>query len=177
MDHQTFINIFKVRFEKTRFLHNDVQFQTIETILNTHPNILKTMIKMEETDGEPNIVTYLDALYVVDCSKETPVGRRNLCFDKDARLSRKKFPPVSSAEELALEMGVRIVDVDMYRYMQTLMDIDLKTSSWLETSSSIRKLGGALFGDKRYNETFIYHNGADSYYGVRGFRGYVKLPV
>ena len=177
MDYQTFINVLKVRFEKTRFLHHDVQFQTIETILNTHPHILETMIKMEETEGEPNIIIYHNALYAVDCSKETPLGRRNVCFDKEARLSRKKFPPSTSAEETALDIGIHLIDESMYRYLQSLIDIDLKTSSWLETPLAIRKLGGALFGDKRYNQTFIYHNGADSYYGVRGFRGYIKLPI
>lgn len=132
------------------------------------------LLWMDETGGQPTIIKYKGDLLIVDLSKESP-NRRNLCYDKDARLSRKKFPPKSSVLELCFEKKVNLVDEDLYRHMQTLKPLDMKTSTWIKTPDTIRKNGGAIFCDCRYDEVFTYHNGADSYYSSRGFRAYIKL--
>lgn len=163
------------RFTKHMHRHPHTHFDEIKNILSSNPSMLKTVSHMEETHGEPDVALIDGVLYYVDFSKETPEGRRNLCYDETARLSRKKFPPESSAEKVAQQMGISLLDETMYQLLQNMESFDLKTSSWLKTPDPVRSLGGALFGDKRYNRTFIYHNGADSYYGVRGFRGYIKI--
>lgn len=130
---------------------------------------------MEQSGGEPDVVVLEDKLYVIDMVKESPKLRGSLCYDKEARLSRKNFPPASSSLEMAASLGITVLDERMYVKLQDIEDVDLKTSSWILTYEKLRSLGGALFGDKRYQRTFIYHNGADSYYGSRGFRGYITL--
>lgn len=130
---------------------------------------------MEASDGEVIVLEFNDDVYFVDGYQETPKSRANVCFDLAARCARKKFSPQSSAQEMVSAMGTSLVSVAMYQHLQSLMDVDCKTSSWLQTPASIRQLNGALFGDKRYNTTFIYHNGADAHYGVRGFRSYIKI--
>jgi hypothetical protein len=133
---------------------------------------------MERTDGEPDVVGYekkTDEYHFADCSTESPKGRRSLCYDRDALNSRKEHKPVNSAIDLANEIGIEILNEEQYRELQTLGNFDLKTSSWVKTPEEIRKLGGAIFCDRRYNNVFLYHNGAESYYAARGFRGVLKV--
>ncbi len=133
---------------------------------------------MERTGGEPDVVDYDQATgeYIFfDCSAQSPDDRRNVCYDREALEGRKKFPPKESAMNMAASMGIELLTEDQYRALQKLGKFDTKTSSWLKTPADIRKLGGAIFGDRRYNTVFIYHNGADSYYGARGFRGVLRV--
>jgi hypothetical protein len=133
---------------------------------------------MEETGGEPDVVGIdkdTGEFIFYDCSPESPKGRRSVCFDRQALESRKKFKPKTSAEEMAKEMGVDVLTENQYFELQKLGEFDTKTSSWLKTPDEVRKLGGAIFGDNRFGRVFIYHNGAESYYGARGFRGVLKL--
>ena len=133
---------------------------------------------MERTGGEPDVVGYdeaSDEYIFVDCSKETPKERRKVCYDRAALEARKKHKPENSAIDMAKELGIELLTEEEYRYLQTLGEFDLKTSSWIQTPAEIRELGGALFCDRRYNHVFVYHNGADSYYSVRGFRGSLKV--
>lgn len=164
----TFIDTLKQRFYQHMLRHEGVVFED----LIIEP-ILDTLLKMEQTGGEVDVFLYNGITYFVDFSKETP-NRRSICYDKEARVNRKQNAPLSSALEMAEEIGVTLLDEAMYLSIQEKENLDLKTSSWLLTPKEIRSLGGALFGDKRYNHTFIYHNGADSYYGTRGFRGYIR---
>lgn len=162
----------KTRFEKNKHRHEGLLFEEIQDQLITY---LDTILKMEQSGGEPDVVVLDQKMYVIDMVKETPKGRVSLCYDKEARLARKNFPPISSALEMASSIGINMIDESMYLKLQAIEDFDLKTSSWILTDQRLRSLGGALFGDKRYQRTFIYHNGADSYYGSRGFRGYIIL--
>ena len=162
----------KTRFEKNKHRHEGLLFEEIQDQLITY---LDTILKMEQSGGEPDVVVLDQKMYVIDMVKETPKGRVSLCYDKEARLGRKNFPPISSALEMAASLGIAMIDESMYLKLQAIEDFDLKTSSWILTDQRLRSLGGALFGDKRYQRTFIYHNGADSYYGSRGFRGYIIL--
>ena len=130
---------------------------------------------MEESGGEPDVIAFLSGLAVVDCAKEAPAGRRSVCYDQAARLKRKKLPPENSAKELAEEHGLSLLDAADYRQLQALGDFDLKTSCWIQTPAPIRDKGGARFAEKRYGSAFVYHNGADSYYKVRGFRCKLSL--
>ena len=130
---------------------------------------------MEETGGVPDCVELNKILYYIDMSKETPSDRRSLCYDKEARIKRKKFSPQSSVEEMAGTIGIKILDEEMYLNLQNIEPLDLKSSSWIKTNMEIRTLKGTLFGDRRFNRTFIYHNSAESYYKDRGFRGYIIL--
>jgi hypothetical protein len=162
----------KTRFEKNKHRHEGLLFEEIQDRLITY---LDTILKMEQSGGEPDVVVLDQKMYVIDMVKETPKGRVSLCYDKKARLARKNSPPISSALEMAASLGIAMIDESMYLKLQAIEDFDLKTSSWILTDQRLRSLGGALFGDKRYQRTFIYHNGADSYYGSRGFRGYLIL--
>lgn len=175
MDYTSFIDLLQKRFEAHMHRHSNIQFSEIKSILLINRDLLDVIYRMEDTGGEPDVVTYENKIYYADFSKESPLGRRNVCYDEKARLSRKKFPPESSALKKALEIGIELLDEDMYHALQKIEPFDLKTSSWIKTPEMIRKLGGALTGDHRYQRTFIYHNGADSYYGVRGFRGYIEI--
>ncbi|BCR36257.1 DUF4256 domain-containing protein [Mariniplasma anaerobium] len=167
------LKVLKERFEKHVKRHQTVSWDDILSHLSE--DHIYSIYHMELTGGQPDAVCFENNLFFVDMAKETPKDRRSICYDKKARLGRKKFPPKTSVLEMAEEMKIEVLDKDMYMKLQEIEDIDLKTSSWIKTPENIRKLGGALYGDKRYNETFIYHNGADSYYGVRGFRGYIKI--
>ena len=161
------------RFEK---ITHSFSFSDVEKRLNDKN--IKSLIKMEETGGEPTVVYYdneLDKYFIFDASIDSPIGRRSLCFDDLALNSRKKFKPDGSALGMANDFGIEILNEDDYRLLQSFINVDLKTSSWVATPEDIRKLGGALFGDKRYNQVFIYHNGADSYYESRGFRGKIGI--
>lgn len=168
----------KTRFEKYPHRHVNIRFEEVETRLNQHSDKLWSLFEMERTEGEPDVVAVdkeSGEITFFDCSPETPKGRRNVCYDQAALESRKQYKPATSAMDMANEMGIEILTEEQYHYLQTLGNFDTKTSSWLKTPASIRKLGGAIFGDKRYDHVFIYHNGADSYYGVRGFRGCIRV--
>lgn len=175
MDKTAFLKILKDRFNKHEYRHRGVIWDIVEAKLTSNETILNTLFKMEETKGEPDLVIIDSEMLYVDFSKETPKGRTSICYDQKARLSRKKLAPESSALEMAEEIGISVLDEKLYQAIQKIEELDLKTSSWLKTADDIRSLGGAIFGDRRYQRTFIYHNGADSYYGSRGFRGYIYL--
>ncbi len=168
----------KSRFQANQHRHAGISWDTVEARLRTHVPKLWSLYMMEKTGGEPDVFT-LDAstgeVLFYDFSAETPLGRRNFCYDRAAWDSRKENKPESSAMEKAENMGVTMLNEDEYRALQALGEFDRKTSSWIETPAAIRALGGALFCDRRYNHVFTYHNGAESYYGVRGFRA--KLSV
>jgi len=167
-----------VRFEKNMHRHKSIEWENVKVKLDSNPKKLWSLNQMDLTDGEPDVVGYdeIKNEYVFyDCSKETPKGRRSVCYDNEALESRKQHKPQNSAIGMANYMGIEILSEEEYRYLQTLGEFDTKTSSWLKTPAEIRKLGGAIFGDFRYNNVFIYHNGADSYYGVRGFRGSLRI--
>ena len=172
------IEILRKRFEEKMDRHPDLNWDDVTTRLQGDANSLETLKRMEETGGEPDTIGIDEAtgkLIFCDCSKETPGSRRSLCYDEEALMKRKKNPPAGSAEAQAKEIGVELMNEELYRRLQTLGEFDLKTSSWIETPDSIRKLGGALFCERRYGAVFTFHNGADSYYSVRGWRGYVLI--
>ena len=156
-------------------------FRQVQDALEKYSEIYQSIQWMEETGGEPDVVSSLaedeSTIVIADCSKEAPAGRRSVCYDETARLGRKKNAPADSAMELAQRHGVILLDEKDYRLLQQTGDFDQKTSCWLLTPERIRSKGGTLFGEKRYSELFIYHNGADSYYQVRGFRTKLILPV
>jgi hypothetical protein len=172
------LSVLKARFEKHMNRHKEVEWAQVEAHLESHPEKLWSLYEMERTGGEPDVVGY-DAQtgqYVFcDCSPESPKGRRSLCYDGDALRSRKEHKPENSALDMAEEMGIELLSEEQYRELQALGPFDTKTSSWIKTPDDIRKLGGAIFGDYRYGRVFIYHNGAESYYGSRGFRGLLKI--
>ncbi len=166
------------RFHENPGRHPDLDWQDAEKRLREHPEALGILKRMEESGGEPDTIGFDDEtgkLIFCDCSKESPEGRRSLCYDDEAHRKRKKNPPADSAVHQAREMGVRLMTEAMYRRLQMLDEFDLKTSSWIETPDAIRRLGGALFCERRYGAVFTFHNGADSYYSVRGWRGYLLV--
>ncbi|ADC51533.1 hypothetical protein BpOF4_17460 [Alkalihalophilus pseudofirmus OF4] len=168
----------KKRFEKHMNRHEGMEWDAVQAKIDAHPDKLWTLFQMEETEGEPDVVAYdaeADEYIFYDCSKESPKGRRSVCYDREALESRKKYKPETSAIDLAAELGIDLLTEEEYRYLQTLGEFDKKTSSWVMTPSHIRDLGGALFCDRRYDTIFVYHNGADSYFGARGFRGSVRI--
>jgi hypothetical protein len=172
------LKILKDRFEAHRERHPDISWDRVEIRINENSKALESLAAMEATGGEPDVTginPVTNQIVFMDCSPESPVGRRNLCYDQQALESRKSAKPRGSAWGIAKDMGIEILTEDHYRQLQQLGSFDLKTSSWISTPESIRKLGGALFGDRRYDAVFIYHNGAESYYGVRGFRGMIKI--
>lgn len=172
------IKILKNRFEENMKRHKILEWNLIEDKLLSNPDKLWSLIEMERTGGEPDAVAYDESAneYIFyDCSLESPIGRRNLCYDKEALESRKENKPVGSALGLAEEMGIEILTEEQYRELQQLGEFDKKTSSWVKTPDDVRKLGGAVFCDLRYGKVFLYHNGASSYYGVRGFRGCLRV--
>ncbi|MCA0447960.1 MAG: DUF4256 domain-containing protein [Bacteroidetes bacterium] len=172
------ISVLKDRFEKNRKRHQNLDWTKIEKKLKFSPEKLWSLSEMERTGGEPDVVgldnTTGEYLFF-DCSAESPAGRRSLCFDKKALDSRKENKPQNSAQDLATEIGVELLSEAQYRELQKLGNFDLKTSSWVKTPDEIRKLGGALFCDRRYDTVFVYHNGAESYYAARGFRGLLRV--
>lgn len=169
--------ILEKRFAKFPERHVGLMWESIEQALRKSSKQLKVLLEMERTGGEPDVVGVKEEGYLFyECSAETPKGRRSYCYDEKARLARKKFPPANSAQAFAKEKGFTLLTESEYAYLQTIGDFDLKTSSWLATPEDVRALGGALFGDKRYGRTFTYHNGADSYYSSRGFRGKIVIP-
>ncbi|OOG80763.1 hypothetical protein B0E42_26395 [Pseudomonas sp. A25(2017)] len=172
------IQTLKTRFEKNLNRHPDILWADVQAKLETNPNALKSLQAMEATGGEPDVIG-LDpktgAVTFCDCAKESPTGRRSLCYDRAALDARKENKPKGSAVEMAEEMGIALLTEDQYRALQTLGEFDAKTSSWLATPSALRSLDGAIFGDYRYGRVFIYHNGVQSYYAARGFRGVLQV--
>lgn len=176
------IQILKVRFVKHSDRHKSIAWSDIQEKLEkcklTNSKKLISLLEMERTGGEPDVIgkdTTTGEYIFVDCSKESPIGRRSACYDREALDTRKEHKPENNALEMAVEMGIEILSEEDYRELQKLGDFDCKTSSWIKTPNEIRKLGGALFADFRFNQVFIYHNGASSYYGARGFRGLLKV--
>ncbi len=172
------IDTLKNRFAKNMHRHQSIDFSKVIAKLDANPAKLNSLYQMEQSGGEPDIVDYNpqnDEYIFFDCSAESPKNRRSLCYDSEALDKRKENKPSGSALALANEMGIDILDEDQYRYLQNLDNFDTKTSSWIKTPESIRKLGGALFCDRRYNHVFVYHNGAESYYAARGFRACLKI--
>lgn len=167
------LNALESRFNSHMERHQNISFQDIADKLNDTQ--LTALYNMEATEGEPDVIEIDSELYFADCSKESPKGRRSVCYDRAALEARKKYKPENSAVDLAKEIGIDILTEKDYRQLQEFGDFDLKSSSWVKTPDEIRNLGGALFCDKRYNTVFLYHNGADSYYGARGFRGKLKI--
>ena len=164
------LEILKTRFLEHRNLHPGLEWSEVEHRLREAPAAIAVLQKMEESGGEPDILVMNGHILLCDCAKESPAGRRSLCYDREARLSRKKNTPAGSAVEEAERMGARLMTEAEYRHLQTLGEFDLKTSSWVQTPEEVRRLGGAIFCERRYGTVFTFHNGADSYYGVRGFR-------
>jgi len=168
------IMLLKMRFEKHINRHKDVEWEKVEAKLKANPSKLAILFTMEETGGEPDVVDYnrkTDEYTFFDCSEESPKGRRSYCYDHKALEARKENKPKNSCSNLASAMGITLLSETQYRALQQLGQFDTKTSSWIETPNEIRTLGGAIFGDYRYGTVFIYHNGAESYYAARGFRG------
>ena len=172
------ITILKERFSKNMGRHPEIEWSTVEAKLEASPEKLKTLYEMERTGGEPDVVGYdekTNEFIFCDCAPESPIGRRSICYDRKALDSRKKNKPSGNAIEMASSIGIEILTEGQYRELQELGDFDQKTSSWVKTPAGIRNLGGALFCDHRYDQVFVYHNGAESYYAARGFRGRLKV--
>lgn len=176
--HKELLKILKIRFEKNINRHKDVEWNKVEAKLEANPEKLWSLNEMERTGGEPDVVgrdKKTDEYIFYDCSAESPKERKSLCYDREALNARKEFKPKDSAVDMAAAMCVELLTEEQYRELQQLGKFDLKTSSWVQTPSAIRKLGGAIFCDRRYNHVFTYHNGADSYYAARGFRGSLRV--
>ncbi len=172
------LNILKKRFEKNMSRHQGLEWAKIQAKLEANDAKLWSLDEMERTAGEPDVIGYdaqTDEFIFVDCSAESPKGRRSLCYDLEAWESRKEYKPTNNVLDVASEMGIKLLNEEQYRTLQSLGKFDTKTSSWLATPAEIRKLGGAIFGDFRYGQVFIYHNGAESYYAARGFRGALRV--
>jgi hypothetical protein len=168
----------KARFEKNANRHSGLEWAKLQTKLEASAEKCWSLNEMEKTGGEPDVVGQdkkTGEYIFYDCAAESPDGRRSLCYDREALDARKKDKPKSNAVEMAAAMGIELLTEEQYRELQKLGDFDTKTSSWVKTPSAVRKLGGALFCDRRYNTVFLYHNGAESYYAGRGFRGWLRV--
>jgi hypothetical protein len=182
---EALLKTLKGRFEKNMNRHKSIEWSKVQAKLEANSDALWSLYEMERTGGEPDVVDIdaktmgltsgKQAYFFIDCSAESPAGRRSICYDREALDSRKEHKPKNSAMEMAAAMGIEILSEEQYRELQKRGSFDTKTSSWIQTPPAIRKLGGALFCDCRYDHVFVYHNGADSYYAARGFRGFVKL--
>lgn len=172
------LKILKARFEKNMDRHKGLAWAEVESRLQANAEKLWSVGEMERTDGEPDVVgrdKKTGEYIFYDCAAESPKGRRSLCYDREALDSRKENKPKGSATDLAAAMGVELLTEEQYRELQSLGEFDTKTSSWVRTPSAVRELGGALFCDRRFNTVFVYHNGAESYYAARGFRGSLRV--
>ena len=170
--------VLKVRFEENMNRHQNLEWSKVQANLEANPEKFWSLGEMEKTGGEPDVVGFdkKTGEYVFyDCSAESPKDRRSVCYDREALESRKQHKPKDNAVDMAAAMGIEILTEEQYREMQTLGDFDAKTSSWVKTPVDIRNLGGALFCDRRYGKVFVYHNGAESYYAARGFRGSLRI--
>ena len=172
------IKTLQARFAKNMRRHEGIDWSSVQMKLEANSEKLQTIYEMELTGGEPDVIAYDEKtgefLYC-DCSPESPIGRRSICYDREALDSRKENKPKANAIEMAASIGIEILTEQQYRELQELGEFDRKTSSWVQTPAKIRALGGALFCDRRYDQVFVYHNGAESYYAARGFRGWVKV--
>ena len=172
------LHTLKIRFEKNMHRHKGITWDKVQAKLEASPGKLWSLDDMEVTGGEPDVVGYdkkTGEYIFYDCAAESPKDRRSICYDGEALASRKEHKPKNSAIDMAREMGIELLTEEEYRELQTLGRFDTKTSSWVKTPPAIRKLGGALFCDRRYDHVFVYHNGAESYYAARGFRGSLRV--
>lgn len=175
---ESLLHVLKERFERNMARHKGLKWSAVEARLKSHGDKLWSLQEMESTGGEPDVIGQdkkTGQFIFCDCSPESPKGRRSVCYDRQALNARKEHKPKNSAMDLAKEMGIEMLTEELYQELQTLGDFDLKTSSWVLTPPAVRKLGGAIFCDRRYDRVFTYHNGAESYYAVRGFRGVLKI--
>ncbi len=176
--HKELLNVLKVRFEKNMNRHKGIEWEKVLAKLEANTEKLWSLHEMERTGGEPDVIGHdksTNEYIFYDCSAESPKSRRSLCYDREALESRKEHKPENNAVDLAAAMGIELLTEEQYRELQKLGNFDLKTSSWVKTPAEIRKLGGAIFCDRRYNHVFVYHNGAESYYGARAFRGSLRV--
>lgn len=172
------ITTLKARFEKNMKRHKGIEWAKVQAKLEANPGKLWSLNEMEKTGGEPDVIGYdkkTGEYIFYDCSAESPKGRRSICYDREAWDSRKENKPENTAMDMATDMGIELLTEEQYRELQKLGNFDTKTSSWVKTPSEIRKLGGAVFCDRRYDTVFLYHNGAESYYAARGFRGLLRV--
>ncbi|HMR82807.1 MAG TPA: DUF4256 domain-containing protein [Niabella sp.] len=172
------LKLLKTRFEKHNSRHKGIEWAKVQAKLEGNAEKLWSLNEMEDTGGEPDVVGYdkkTGEYIFYDCAAESPKGRRSVCYDREGWESRKEHRPENNAVDMAAEMGIELLTEEEYRHLQTLGNFDTKTSSWLKTPDEVREMGGAIFGDFRFGRVFIYHNGAQSYYGVRGFRGSLKV--
>jgi hypothetical protein len=172
------LQVLKDRFEKNMHRHQGIAWVEVQARLENNPAALNSLQAMEETGGEPDVIGQDEGsgcFTFCDCSIESPIGRRSICYDHEALNARKEHKPKNSAVEMAAAMGIELLTEEQYRALQMLGEFDTKTSSWIATPRDIRALGGALFCDRRYGKVFVYHNGAQSYYAARGFRGSLRV--
>ena len=177
-DRSELLHALKVRFEKNMNRHKGIEWSKVQSKLEVNDEILGSLKEMERTGGEPDVVGHdkMTGEYIFyDCSAESPTGRRNVCYDREGQETRKSFKPENNAIDMAAAIGIELLTEEQYRELQKLGNFDTKTSSWVKTPSDIRKLGGALFADRRYDYVFVYHNSAPSYYSVRAFRGSLRV--
>jgi hypothetical protein len=177
-DRKELLDTLKTRFQKNIDRHKDLEWAKVQAKLDANSEKSWSLKEMERTGGEPDVVGHekrTDEYIFYDCSPESPKGRRSFCYDRAALESRKEHKPEDNAIDMAAAIGIELLTEKQYRELQTLGSLDLKTSSWVKTPADIRKLGGALFCDRRYNAVFVYHNGAESYYAARGFRGSLRV--
>lgn len=178
LQQQEIITILQQRFEKNKQRHNGIEWASVQKKLAADAEKCWSLYEMESTGGEPDVIGFDEKnkqFIFFDCAPETPKGRRSICYDRAALDARKEHKPANDAQTMAASMGIELLTEEQYRLLQSLGAFDTKTSSWIETPAPIRKLGGALFCDRRYNTVFTYHNGADSYYAARGFRGCLRV--
>jgi hypothetical protein len=176
--HEEILGILKTRFLKNMDRHIELEWSEVQAKLEANAEKLWSLNEMERTNGEPDVIAYdkkLDEYIFYDCSVESPKGRRSVCYDREALESRKENKPQNNAVDMAADMGIEILTEEQYRDLQRFGNFDTKTSSWVKTPANIRKLGGAIFCDRRYDTVFVYHNSAESYYAVRGFRGMFRV--
>lgn len=175
---EALLSVLRARFEKNMNRHEGLAWAEVQARLEAQPEKLWSLSEMERTGGEPDVVGHdreTGEYIFYDCSAESPKGRRSVCYDREGQEARKEHKPENNAIDLAAAMGIELLTEEQYRGLQQLGDFDTKTSSWVKTPSEIRKLGGALFADRRYGHVFVYHNGAPSYYSARGFRGSLRV--
>ena len=176
--HEDLLKVLHTRFEKNKNRHKGIEWTSVQARLEANTEKLWSLQEMEATGGEPDVVgrdTNTGEYIFYDCSAESPKGRRSVCYDRKALEARKEHKPKDSAMDMAAAMGIELLTEEQYRELQQLGAFDTKTSSWVQTPAAVRKLGGALFCDRRYDHVFVYHNGADSYYAARGFRGSLRV--
>jgi hypothetical protein len=178
MKNEELLKVLKARFEKNMNRHKGLEWAKVQAKLEAHTEKLRSLLEMERTGGEPDVVgqNKKTGEYIFyDCSADSPKGRRSVCYDREALESRKEAKPKDSAVGMATDMGIELLTEEEFLELQKLGEFDTKTSSWLKTPPEVRKLGGAIFGDRRFNRVFVYHNGAESYYAGRGFRGSLRV--